>query len=69
MKDNLLDTVALYDVEQITTEVIEKAAVENPVDDLRRARQGPFVPYSMHQSSSDSDEWTWALTELLSQSF
>ena len=41
IKDNLLNTVDLYDAEQVTTEMIEEAGVDIPMDKLRQARQNP----------------------------
>ena len=55
MKNNLLNTVNLYDAEQVTTEMIEEAGVDIPMENLRQARQRPFVPCYENADSSDSD--------------
>ncbi len=55
MKNNLLNTVDLYDAEQVTVEMIEEAAVDIPMESLRQFRQRPYVPYYVDGDISDAN--------------
>ena len=43
---NDLDTVDFHDAEKITTAMFEEAGIDIPMENIRRIRKRPFVPYS-----------------------
>ncbi len=55
MKNNKVNPVDIYDAEQVTTEMIEEAAVDIPMEELRRVRQRPYVPYFVGLDVDDQD--------------
>ena len=55
MKKDDVAIVDVYDSEKVTTEMIEEAGVDIPMEQLKQARKRPFRPYFITLTDDNSD--------------